>query len=257
MGIYINEWLEYVLVIDINESNKEQILKVLKTIFDFPCVKTKGKHTYISIDEYDDERLLKTKYYDERKEYWGVYFKENLIKVEDKYLDELILGEKNKIMLDKLLCSDLKDYVVESGWYKNSSMGTTYGDDPLGRHYLQYIVELNVEDNFDSIDSFKNKLKKICELNKIRIVPQLYRQKTNNMIFIKIRELTGQELYDTEYYKHYYLLWNLEKDSVNRKAIMDDTGIELKKYDSDLLNVLLSSEISLNIIRHGWYDVYD
>lgn len=257
MGIYVDEWLEYVLIIDINESNKEEILKVLSTMYDFPCVKTKGKYTYITIDKYDCIQLLKTKYYDDKKETWGVYFNENLMKIEDGYSNELILGEQNKTKLDNLLCSGLKGYVIEHGWYKNSYMGTTYGDDSLGRHYLQYIIEVNIANNSESTDLFKKKLEKICEQNKVCVVPELYRQKTNTMIFIKISELLGQELYNTEYYKHYCLFWDLEKYSLGRKQIIVDTGIKLNDHCSNLLNVLLSSEIAPNVVCHGWYNVYD
>ena len=257
MGIYVNEWLEFVVILDINSSNTEIILEILRKLFDFPSVKTQGKYKYISIEECNDKRLLQTKYYNENKDTWGVDYQQTLTKINEKYCNELILDEKNKCICDNLISSALKDYILDYGWYKNSSIGSTYGDEPLGRHYLQYVIEVNIENDPESIKLFKNKLAQICEENKICVVPQLYRQTTNAMIFIKISELINKRLYDTEYYKHYYPFWNLEKYSLGRSPITETTKLKFDDYESNLLNVLLKSEISPNVVCHGWYDVYD
>ena len=67
----------------------------------------------------------------------------------------------------------------------------------------------------------------------------------------------NKKLYETDYYKHYYPFWNLEKYSVGRSLITDATKLEFDSYESNLLNVLLKSEISSNVTCHEWYDVYD
>lgn len=258
MGIYVNEWLEFIVILDINSSNTEIILKILRKLFDFPSVKSQGKYKYISIEECNGNRLLKSKYYNENKDTWGTDYQQTLTKIDKKYCDELILDEKNKCVYDNLISSALKDYILDYGWYKNSSVDTTYyGDEPLGRHYLQYIIEINIENSSESIKLFKNKLAQICEENKIYVIPQLYRQTTNSMIFIKISELINKRLYETDYYKHHYPFWNLEKYSVGRSLITDTTKLEFDSYESNLLNILLKSEISSNIVCHGWYNVYD
>ena len=256
MGIYANEWLEYVLIIDINSSNTEIILEILRKLFSFPSIKTQGSHKYISIQKCDGFQLLKTKYYNEHKDNWANTYSESLVKIDEKYQNEIILDEKNKIVFDNVIDSNLKDYILDYGWYKYSCVGTTYGDDPIGRHYLQYIAEVNIENNLESIDLFKKKIVKVCELNKIHDIPQLYRQKTDSMIFIKLSELTNDKLYESEYYKH-YPLWDLEKYSVGRTRIMNDTKLKFTNCEFNSLNILLTSEIASNIVCHGWYDVYD
>ena len=108
----------------------EIILKILRNLFDFPCVKTHGKYKYISIEECNANRILKSKYY-ENKDTWGTDYQQILTKIDEKYCDKLILDEKNKCVCDNLISSALKDYILDYGWYKNSSVDTTYGDEPI------------------------------------------------------------------------------------------------------------------------------
>ena len=55
------------------------------------------------------------------------------------------------------MTSELKNFIIDYGWFRHSCMITTYEDDPVGMHYLEYIIEVNIDDNMDSIELFKNK----------------------------------------------------------------------------------------------------
>jgi hypothetical protein len=257
MGIYTDEWLEYIFVIDINPSNTEIILEILRELFEFPSIRTHANVTYISIEKCDEEQLRKIKYYNKYKSAWATTFNDSLVKMDEIYQDDPILDIKNKIEFDKIIGSELKDYILDYGWFKYSCIFTTYDTDPIGRHYLQYIIKVNLKDNPESIQLFKNKIKSTCEKNEISVIPQLYRQKNSGMLFILISELLYKRLYESNYYKHYRPLWDLKKYSMDRIPITKNPDIKFTDCESNLLNVLLASEIASNIESHGWYNVYD
>jgi hypothetical protein len=254
MGIYISEWLEYALIIDLNPDTMEKILEILKKFSSIPCIKSQGEVKYITIDEYDDERLLKTMYYNDNQAVWNTYFSSKLVKIDKKYCEELVIDSKKQSILDSIMSSELKDYVIDFGWYKNSSIGTTYCDEPLGRHYLEYIMIVNIENNSESIKTFKERLCKVCNENKVT-VPNLFRH--IDTIFIKITQLTESELYSTDHYKHYYPLWNLNKNLVERIPVINSSKLKLSTVNENLVDILIKSEISSNIVKYGWYDVFD
>jgi len=256
MGIYVNYWLSYIIVVDINDDNIDDAINIIKSMPYNISVKSDGNIQYIEIAKCDNDRLTKTEYYklnmaDQSK----IIYETLLKKINTDEIIELLHNEQE--MLTYLLNSDLKKYIISHDWYAQYDCWTIYDDLPRKRLYkfLQYNIIVNIDDNPDNINNFKNKLKSICGNCDPLSSLNLFRQKDNNVKFIKLVECTGNRLENTPYYKHIEPVWNIYK--VGRRKIKNDIVADLTEKESVMLQHILNSELKNNIISHGWYYICD
>lgn len=251
MGIYTHFLLQYNIIIDIQTLNIDDVLYFIRKIYNSPCIKKKDNKYYITIQEINEDLIKNKIIFDE------IFTKDELSKISDTECLNLVLTEENKLLCEKIITKDFEKYILDHGWYKNITIFTTFDTVNSSKiiHDLEYIIELNIENNENAINLYKEKINDICKKNNITNVPKLYRQKTNNMIFIKIEKLYGKNLFETEYYKYYYPIWNLDTISMCRILITDNNDkLELNFENKKILDIILKS--STNIVNHGWYNTY-
>jgi hypothetical protein len=123
MGIYFNRGLEYLIVTDC--SHVKQYIVDTYGGSQLSGIGING--VFIIRQSETDDRLVKTKYYMDRKTEWfNVSSKFCATKISNELLEDFILSDSEKDMIAKISRDVvLKD--LEHGWYDVTHVTTSYG----------------------------------------------------------------------------------------------------------------------------------
>lgn len=130
MGIYPNHGLEYWLEFDTKLDNKTltDFVDKLVSEFNFTLLVTPENHVQILSITKTDERLLKSHYYQERKDNW---FHDRTFracwweKIEDQNNIDLQLTNGEKIIVKKLQ-NEFQQHLLFQGWYDVNKIQCSY-----------------------------------------------------------------------------------------------------------------------------------